>query len=298
MLQSQRPFINRALNACYPPASLFKLVTLSAAFETQLINDETTTYCRGFSKFHGRKYHCNNKLGHGALTITQAVALSCNPIFYEIGKKISIDTLADYAHKFGLGSKTGILLPESAGIIPSSQWKLKNKKERWWAGETLSAVIGQSYLNVTPIQIARMISSIFQGYLVKPRILENEPVTIEPLCIQKKTREFLKTAMEAVIHEGNAKALSKIKNVQLYAKTGTAQVLSFEKKGENDSAAFDEHAWIAVHMQYADQAPLMIIILLEHAKSSKVAIRIAKNVILAYKQHIDSEKIVYSNAMA
>ena len=92
-------------------------------------------------------------------------------MFYETGKKINIDLLADYAHRFGLGKKTNIIFAEKEGLIPTAAWKKRVKNEKWWPGETFSVSIGQSYVLVTPIQIARMISAIFTGELVTPRIL-------------------------------------------------------------------------------------------------------------------------------
>lgn len=289
-LQLQRPFLNRAFNACYPPASLFKLVTLSAALENHLITPETTTYCRGFTNFRGRKYHCNNKLGHGVLTITQAVAQSCNPIFYEIGKKISIDTLAEYAHRFGLGKKTDVLFSESAGTVPSKEWKKTTKGEPWWPGETLSAVIGQSYLTVTPLQIACMIASIFHGYRVRPRVLENEVIVQEPLQLRRETRDFLKEAMKAVVDEGLAITLRKLKkNMNIYAKTGTAQVKSMNPDKEDEAREHLEHAWFAGYIQPYLHDPLVLVVLVEHAKSSKVATKIVKNFLIAYQNSISNQ---------
>ena len=95
----------------------------------------------------------------------------------------------------------------------------KVKGERWWTGETLSASIGQSYLLVSPIQIARMISSIFTGYLVTPRFLVDEPITQEPLDIEPATRTFLKQSMKAVIKQGSGQSVSTIKDMVIYAKT-------------------------------------------------------------------------------
>ena len=127
-LQEKQGFINRAFNACYPPASLFKLVVLAAALETGIISTGMRWHCIGHSEFKGRFYNCNNKSGHGLISTEQALAHSCNIPFYEIGKKINIDTLADYAYRLGLGAKTGLLLPEKKGLIPTRTWKRTVKK--------------------------------------------------------------------------------------------------------------------------------------------------------------------------
>lgn len=192
LLQQGQPFLNRAFNACYPPASIFKLVTISAALEHEIIFPEDTIECSGFFRFKGRRHYCDRRVGHGELSIQDAVAKSCNILFYEIATKLSIDILADYASRFGLGRKTHVMFPEQEGLVPTVAWKHTEKNEPWWPGETLSSCIGQSYYLVTPVQIACMISSIFEGYLVTPRILEIEPITIRPLDIKLSTRKFLK----------------------------------------------------------------------------------------------------------
>ena len=118
-LQEKKGLINRAFSACYPPASLFKLVTLAAALETGITSPDMRWHCIGHLEFKGREYGCNNRAGHGVVSTEQALAHSCNIPFYDIGKRIKIDTLADYAHRLGLGVKTGLILPEKTGLIPT-----------------------------------------------------------------------------------------------------------------------------------------------------------------------------------
>ena len=284
-LQEQQPFLNRAFDACYPPGSLFKLITISAALEHNIIKADETLICKGFTTFARRKYWCNRRYGHGELTIAQALAQSCNIPFYEIGKKISIDLLAHYAYKFGLGQKTNLLFNEKEGIVPSKKWKEEIKGERWWPGETLSVSIGQSFLLTTPIQIACMIASIFTGYLVSPRILIDEPLQKKPLDLAPSTIEFLKKSMKSVVTKGTGKRISKVKDIIIYAKTSTAQISTFQKRKLSD--AYLEHGWFVAHFQYKTNEPLVILILVENAGTSQVATRIAENFLIAYKKLID-----------
>ena len=278
-MQTNNPFLNRAFNP-YPPGSIFKLVTVSAALESQLLDPEKMWQCEGSVNFAGRDYWCHHRWGHGELNTIQAVAQSCNVLFYEIGKRIDIDLLAHYAHLFGLGKPTGIIFPERSGIVPSREWKLKTKGEVWWPGETLSVTIGQSFLLTTPLQIARMVGGIFTGYLVKPRILQHEPVEWEPLMLRKETVDFLKKSMELVVQGGTGKRVD-IADMKIYAKTSTAQISDFSKR--KLGAAFLEHAWFVAHMQYGAHKPLVFVILVENAGSSKVAALIARQFLLAYK---------------
>jgi penicillin-binding protein 2 len=287
--QENQPFINRAFNACYPPASIFKLVTVTAALDSGLIKRETNWNCHGHITYCGRKYHCNKLEGHGLLTTVEAVGLSCNPFFYEIAKHIEIDTLASYANRFGLGQKTDVLFSEKEGLVPTSTWKRKTLKERWWRGETLSAVIGQSYLLVTPIQIARMISSIFEGYLIKPRILEDQPIEQSELNIKTDVLEFLRQAMRIAATVGTAQRAGRIRDIMVYGKTGTAQTISFETQG--DSTEKLEHAWFAGNIAYKNEPSLTLIILIEKAGHSRISTEVAKQFLLRYKKHMsDLEK--------
>src|SRR5690606_2468907 len=121
------------------------------------------------------------------------------------GKKLDIDDLADYAHRFGLGEKTQTFFAEKEGLIPTRAWKKKVKGERWWQGETLSAAIGQSFILVTPIQIARMVGAIHTGELVRPRIVTHEAVVKEPLRIKPSTRAFLQEVMYEAVRVGTCK---------------------------------------------------------------------------------------------
>ena len=278
-LQKNNPFINRALNP-YPPGSIFKLVTVSAALESKLLDPERMWHCKGYVIFSNRKYWCHHRWGHGELNTIQAVAQSCNVLFYEIGKRIDIDLLAQYAHKFGLGEPTGTLFPERKGIVPSREWKDETKGEPWWPGETLSVTIGQSFLLSSPLQIARMIASIFTGYLVKPRILQHEPIESVPLTMKQETIDFLQRSMKWVVKRGTGKRVN-VKDIKIYAKTSTAQISDFSKR--KLGTEFLEHAWFVAYVQYKEYKPLVLVILIENAGTSKVATLIAKQFLLEYK---------------
>jgi len=283
--EKSKPFLNRAFHAMYPPASTFKLITLSAALETHIVHPDTKVFCSGYTTFANRKYHCNNRHGHGKVGIQDSIAHSCNILFYEIAKHVHIDTLADYANRFGLGESTQVIFGDKQGLVPSNEWKIINKGERWWQGETLSAAIGQSFLLVTPIQIACMIAGIFEGYLVQPRISDQEPIIKKPIHVKPETRTILQEFMRSVITTGTGKRISNLKHLKIYAKTGTAQTVAL-KDGDKDQEIQErlhkEHAWFVSYFSYKDEEPLVMIILIEHAGSSKYATGIAKQFLLKY----------------
>ncbi|MFH1461982.1 MAG: penicillin-binding protein 2 [bacterium] len=273
-------FLNRTTTATYPPASIFKLITFAAGLEEGVISKDEEFNCKGFINFCGRRYHCIRHWGHGKLDSKDALAYSCNIPCYEIAQKLSINELADYAYRFGLGKKTGFLLPENYGLVPTYEWKVATIGQRWWTGETLSVSIGQSYTSVTPLQMVRMIASISTGYLVKPRILEQEDLKVDELDISKDTLIFLRKALREVVKKGSAKILNKIKNIKVFAKTGTAQTssLTIEKKTKEHL----EHAWLATYFKYKQEDPLALVVLVEHVGSSKFAKEIAAKFLKSY----------------
>jgi penicillin-binding protein 2 len=284
-MQDKKPFLNRAFNACYPPGSIFKIVTMSAALEQGIVSPDAVSFCPGYYMYANRKWGCSLHTGHGTLTSCESLTHSCNVLFFEIGRRINVDLIADYANRFGLGQKTGTVFNEKAGLIPNRAWKKKVKRERWWTGDTLSLAIGQSYSLVTPIQIACMIGSIFTRTLVKPRIIVEEPICKKPLDIKPETLAFIKRSMRDVIIHGTGRRVGKLNGFDIYGKTSTAQVGALAK--EDLGNEFLPHAWFASYFKYQDQAPLVMIILMENAGSSRVPTGLAKNFLLAYRDHIE-----------
>jgi len=286
VLQKDQPFLNRVSQACYPIGSVFKLVTASAALEEEMISFHSKIYCCGYYAYKHRNYYCNKRRGHGTLTALEAVAQSCNILFFDIGSKIDIDVIAQYARKFGLGTKTGALFPEKQGIVPSRSWKYATHGEGWWQGETLSVAIGQGPLTATPLQVARMISAIFTGYLVKPRLLESEAIEHEPLAIHPETRLFLKESMQETVTSGTGRR-ARTKDMHIYAKTSTAQVSDLSKR--NQERKHREHGWMVAHVTYKDQKPFTLVIVAEHVGTSQVVVDIAKKFLTRYKWDIDAQ---------
>ena len=276
---TQAPFLCRATQALYPPASLFKLVTFAAGIEEGLITTKSSFHCTGATVLGDHTYACNRRGGHGRITATLAIAHSCNTPCYEIGKQIDIDVLSGYAHACGLGQRSGFMLGEQPGLVPSAGWKQATKGERWWQGETLAACIGQGYMLVTPLQLARMFGGICTGQLVRPRIVQDEPIEKKPIALSKKTRRFLVSAMRKVVSIGTARSLGGLKQFSIAAKTGTAQVVHAAKRLQNL-----EHGLFAGVASYGDEEPLVIVTVVEHVGSSLPAIRMAEKFLKGYAQ--------------
>ena len=101
---------------------------------------------------------------HGTVELRKAIAQSCDVYFYTVANKLGIDTIAQYAEMAGLGKKTGIDLPhESEGLVPSTKWKMRTFRQKWYAGETISVGIGQGALEVSPLQLAHAIGGLATG---------------------------------------------------------------------------------------------------------------------------------------
>jgi penicillin-binding protein 2 len=280
-LSENNPLLNRATRALYPPASIFKFITFAAGLEEGIITPDSRYFCCGYVEFKGRKYYCKRRTGHGAIDAIDGLATSCNVYCYEVGKRIKIDTLTDYALRFGLGCKTNFLLPEKDGLMPTSAWKKRVKKEPWWAGETLSASIGQSYALVTPIQVARMTAAVATGCLVKPRALEQEPIEMQSIGISQKTLNFLRTSMKRAVIMGTGQRLDHLTDFEVFAKTGTAQTVSLSV--EQTDRKFLEHGWLACYFRYKGGKPQVLVVMLEHVGSSTYALDLASKFLKSYR---------------
>ncbi|MGB9606172.1 MAG: penicillin-binding protein 2, partial [Bryobacteraceae bacterium] len=158
------PLLNRAIQAQLPPGSTFKPVVALAGLETGAIDENFKVRCPGGATFYGRYFKCWVKRGHGVVDLHKGIVESCDVFFYNVGNRVGIDDLARYAEMVGFGHKTGIDLPhEAEGVVPSSQWKMRMFRQKWYAGETISVAIGQGALTVTPLQLAYAIGGLAMG---------------------------------------------------------------------------------------------------------------------------------------
>lgn len=292
-----RPMENKAIQAEYPPASTYKIVTALAGLEEGVIDENTTFYCPGHYQYGNRVYRCWKKSGHGKMTVESALAQSCDVFFYQVGQKLGVDRLAWYANVFGLGGKTGIALDhEAQGLIPTSAWKKKRFGVSWQGGETLSIAIGQGYNLVTPLQMATLIAAVANGgFRVQPEILrkietaegevicENKGQRLERLPFQQKNMEIVRRGLFKVVNKrGGTAWRSRIKGLDFCGKTGTAQV--FSRKGntrrrDKTPEHLQPHAWFVAYAP-ADNPSIAISVIVEHGEhGSSVAAPIASQLI-------------------
>lgn len=173
------------------------MVTAIAGLESGAINTKTTINDTGVYPYAHKPvcwYYTEYKRGHGYLNVSQAIKHSCNYFFYEVGNRIGIDTLEKYAKYFGLGKKTQVELPsESTGVIASRK-RAEEENRTWYLGETLSASIGQSYNNFTPIQMAKYISMLANGG-------NNIDVTLVKTVIDSNGNEMSKQEIDEYVNK-------------------------------------------------------------------------------------------------
>ena len=150
-----KPLLNKAIQAQLAPGSTFKVIMATAGWQ-EGIAQTLHVNCNGGATFYGRRFGCWVKSGHGGVDLPKAIYQSCDVFFYTLAEKLGIDRIAKYATAFGLGQKTGIDLPnEVSGVMPSEEWKIRNFKQKWFAGETISVGIGQGAVAITPVQLMR-----------------------------------------------------------------------------------------------------------------------------------------------
>lgn len=229
------PLLNRISQGTYPPGSIFKLITVLAALEHGMDPNTKVDCAKGASALGNSFYRCWNLHGHGPLDMKEAIKHSCNAYMYKIIKTIGGEKVLELAKKLGFGNITGIDLPsESAGFVPSSDWKKRRFKKDWQIGDSLNIGIGQGALLVTTIQLARFGSIIAsKGKLCTPSILGQRDVT--QLDINQAHFDFLHEAMFDVINSAGGTAYNKRvldPNWSFSGKTGTSQVQA--KKGNQD----------------------------------------------------------------
>lgn len=256
--ETNRPLVNRAVNAVYPPASTFKIVMSAAMLQENAFPSGKKIECRGKLLYGNRTFHCHiHEPGHGWLDMKNALAQSCDVYFWTIGRDyLGINKIAEYAKEFGFGQSTQIDLPsQQTGFVPTTEWKERKYHEKWLGGDTMSASIGQGYMLATPLQLADMTAMVANsGIIYKPHFLKEvrDPVTNE--ILQKPEREVLiksdidseiwkelQEAMRYTISDGTPQYPMHNKLVKAAGKTGTAEVAPYKTSW---------HSWMVAYAPY------------------------------------------------
>jgi len=283
-LDKTHPLQNRVTQGRYPPGSTFKIALALKALELGIINERTTFLCRGGFPFGNRVFRCWKKGGHGNVAVHRAIVESCDVFFYNVGLKLGIDRIHEMAASIGLGKLTGIDLPgEKQGLVPSAAWKRKTYGQPWYEGETVSVAIGQGAVWLTPIQLAQLASFVANdGVTFRPQLVNKvvspegkvlkvfEHVMNSNIKLKKETLKLVKDGMRGVVNEPGGTAYgSRLQNVAMCGKTGTAQTASLDKGGH-------DHAWFIAYAP-SEEPAIAITALVEHGgHGSSAAAPIAK----------------------
>ena len=278
-----QPLFNRALQGQYPPGSTVKPFMGLAGLEYQVVSFRQKHYCPGFYQLPNvdHKYRDWKRWGHGMVELNDAITQSCDVYFYDLARMLGIDRIHEFLQKFGFGEKTGIdLVGERAGLLPSREWKKRVKQQPWYPGETLITGIGQGFMQVTPLQLARATATLAnRGLVVKPHLVDKMSHSTNSVNVDNSAEQqiLLKdynldnviSAMVNVIHgkRGTAKRLNKGINYKIAGKTGTAQVFTIKQEERYNENAIDfklrDHA-LFMTFAPADDPQIAIAVIVEN----------------------------------
>jgi penicillin-binding protein 2 len=264
----ESPLLNRAIQSSYPPASVFKIVLITANVEDNVFPADRTVYCSGSFYYGNKHFYCWKRYGHGYLDLRLGFANSCNVYFWTIGLELGAERILRFANEYGLGRFTGIDLPqEREGFLPSPGWKENRYQMKWLGGDTLNLSIGQGWTLITPIQIANMVAMVVnKGTSYVPHFLKEvrDPETgriisttereiLSTSSISKDTFEFVQEAMRSVVTSGTCRNIISTP-FEIAAKTGTGEV----------GVDGNYHSWFAAFGPYdanpEDQIVLVVMV--------------------------------------
>ncbi len=306
---ADHPLLNKAIQAQLAPGSTFKVIMSLAGLQEGKAQDLRVS-CNGGASFYGHFFACDRH--HGSVDIRNAIPYSCDTFYYTLANRLGIDTIARYGTEVGIGVKTGVDLPdEAAGIMPSEAWKLKTQHDKWYAGETISVGIGQGAIQTTPLQLARAISGIASGgVLRRPHVVfpdelshtEHEALVEsfpgsgdKRIALSPENWETITDAMANVTSSpiGTAYA-AHLEGVDFAGKTGTAQVMSHTalaktSKGHNT----EPNAWF-VGIAPRRNPDIAVAVLWEHGNWGNNSAKLAAQVITAY---VNKQRLRAGNLM-
>ncbi len=231
----KRPQYNKVIAGGYPPASTFKMAVMLAALESGLIAPSDKIDCTGKVALGRRDFHCWKRRGHGKVNMRDALKQSCDSYFYEISQIVGIDAIAGVARRLGLGQSYDISIGGGiSGIVPTQDWKRRNRNDSWRTGDTLNASIGQGFVLATPLQLAVMTARIANSTkAINPHLVIGQKLPdFEPLDFDPSHLAFVRDAMWSVTSEIGGTAFTPrpfgddpaFNGIEMAGKTGTGQV--------------------------------------------------------------------------
>ncbi len=310
------PLLNKAIQAQLAPGSVFKIIMATAGLQEGIAQNMHVN-CGGGANFYGRYFKCwvvAEHRTHGVVDIRKAIYQSCDVFFYTLAEKLGIERIAKYATMLGLGQRTGVDLPqEVTGVMPSEQWKIRNFKQKWYAGETISVGIGQGAVATTPIQLARAIGGIASGgVLRRPHVAfpDQLPPNVRPVSdipdevrvpIDPANWETITDAMADVVNPIGTAPSAHLQGIDFAGKTGSAQTISNLAKARlaDGKSRFKDNGWF-VGVTPRRNPEIVVCALLEEGEHGYLAARVVAQVIKTYveKQRRQPTKVASANGKA
>jgi penicillin-binding protein 2 len=290
-----KPLLNKAIQAQLAPGSVFKILMAVAGLQEGIAQNMRVN-CPGGATFYGRWFKCwvtAEHRVHGVVEISKAIYQSCDVFFYTLAERLGIGRIAKYAAAFGLGQRTGIDLPqEVAGVMPSEEWKVKNFKQKWYIGETISVGIGQGAVATTPVQLARAIGAIAMGGVLKrphvifpdevPENYRKAKLTDEQrIPIDPRNWEIITDAMVGVVSPGGTANSAHLEGIDFAGKTGSAQVVSNEGRKKAIGAQYKDNGWF-VGVSPRRNPEIVVATLIEQGEHGWVAAQVTSKVVKAF----------------
>ncbi len=288
-----KPLLNRAIQAQLAPASVFKPIVAAAAIESGVIDTDSTVECQGGASFYGRYFRCHKKDGHGEVNLYRALVESCDVYFYAVGNKLGIDRIAEFAKRVGFGRRTGVDLPhEEEGLVPSTSWKLRHFREKWYPGETISVTIGQGALTVTPLQLAYAIGGLVSGGVWhQPQLVSTahrkavrddyEPPAPRIVKLKKKSIDAVVKGLWGVVNGGGTGNRARLAGYDVCGKTGTAQLVPNRPTRPTSDRDLRDNAWF-VGFAPCRNPEIVVVSLFEHGEHGHLAAPIVRDVLKVY----------------
>lgn len=308
-----QPLFNRVLRGLYPPGSTIKPMMAVAGLDAGVITPKSRVFDPGFYQLpnNKHKYRNWNRYGDGWVELDLAIARSNDTYFYDLAHKLGIDRMHDYMSRFGFGQRVALdMFEETAGLMPSRDWKRNRYRQPWYPGETLILGIGQGYMQITPLQLAQATALMAsKGKWIRPHLARSvgglQPIVDaqKPPDIVLRDEKFWEPArlgMENVLHgaRGTARKVGDTAQYRIAGKSGTAQVVAIKQGERYDRDKVQErHRDHALFIAYApaENPAIAVAVMIENGESgSGVAAPIAKQVLDAWLLDEDGElKVQY-----
>lgn len=280
-LNEARPLVDKSIMGVYPPGSILKPIIALAALEEGYITHSTRFHCNGVTHIDGQPCHCWKAGGHGSVNLSEALRGSCNVYMYEIAKRVPQDLIVKWLRRFGFGSITsGYIAGESEGLVPTSAWKQKYRKDKWRRIDTVYGAIGQGYMLATPIQMAKMMGQLANGgYELTPTLLfsealQNKSASQRKIKVSAANLNYIVHALGEVVNNPKGTGYrSRPLNVnwKMAGKSGTAQVrkITQKQRDEGKHHGFDWEWKYKDHSMFAGFAPLkkpkyVVVVVVDH----------------------------------